>query len=294
MRDLIDFLRRRIHWLVFLLIEAASLVSLFRHNSYQGSAAFTTANTVAGTCYRACSAVTAYLSLADENRVLEQRNEQLRLSNTGLRRALRAMQADTASYVTARRDTLRSDFAATAPYHLIPAQVIRATLHRRDNLLTIDRGTADGVRPEMGVVSSAGAVGIVYLATAHYAVVIPLLNSHSQISCRLAGSHYFGVLQWQQGDPATATVNGIPRHAPVHRGDIIETNGYSAIFPEGIPLGRVKRKSDSADGMSYRLTIRLSTDFGCLRNVAVIAGYQQPERRQLEDRADSLNALDGE
>jgi len=176
----------------------------------------------------------------------------------------------------------------TTRYHLVQAQVIGSTLHRANNLLTLDRGEADGIRAEMGVVNAQGVVGIVFLASRHFSVVIPLVNTQSQVSCRLRGSNYFGTMEWTHGDARHSYAVNIPRHAQLSKGQQVETNGYSDIFPEGIPIGRVVQTGDSPDGMSYRLKVKLAVDFATLRNVSVITDYTQPERIQLEEHADSI------
>ena len=296
MRSLLEFLQRNLHWLVFLALEAISLRLLFAFNSYQGSVYLTTANTVVGTLYRAVSQVKAYAAYGKENRLLQEENQRLRRQLHDFRAQQRRDQlaADTlytlvrdTTWTVQRNDSEQVEMSGTisASYGVQAAQVVGATLHRANNLLTIDRGTADGVGPEMGVVGPTGVVGIVYLASAHYAIVIPLLNEDTQISCRLRGSSYFGTSRWRQGDPSVSYVTGIPRHAVVRVGDMVETNGYSDIFPEGIPVGRVEAVSDANDGMTYELTIRLSTDFSTLRNVSVLTGYQSPERKELEAEA---------
>ena len=165
---------------------------------------------------------------------------------------------------------------------------VNSSLILKNNLLTIDKGSKDGIRPEMGVVCSQGVVGIVYLTSRNYSIVIPLLNTSSQISCRMKNSQFFGTMQWQHGDPDISYVNDIPRHAKVEVGEIVETNGYSDIFPEGIPIGKVKKVKDSSDGMSYSLEVELFTDFKTLRNVSIITNYTKPERKALEEKADSL------
>ena len=286
MRNLIEFLQRYLYWLVFFVLEVVSLLCLIRYNDYQGSVVFTTANEVVGTAYRLCSNVTAYISLSEENAALEAENEALRheLHDAQLQLRQAALRQD--SVVNSVPDLPLQE------YGLVAAQVVGMTLHRSNNLMTIDRGSSDGIKPEMGVVCSTGVVGIVYLTSRHYSIVIPLLNQRSQISCRLRGSDYFGTIQWERGDADVSYVNGIPRHAQVHKGDVVETNGYSDIFPEGIPVGRVVKIGDSADGMAYRLTVRLGADFKTLRNVTVITGYTQPERKQLEHVADSLMTND--
>lgn len=284
MRNLIEFLQRYLYWLVFLVLEVVSLLSLIRYNSYQGSVAFSTANEAIGSAYKLGSDVVAYFHLGEENAKLEAENELLRRQLHDREQQLRAL--------TTRPDTLPvAEVETESDYRFVQAQVVGMTLHRSNNLMTIDRGSSDGLRPEMGVVSSSGVVGIVYLTSAHYSIVIPLLNQRSQISCRLRGSEYFGTMQWERGDADVSYVNGIPRHAKVKKGDWVETNGYSDIFPEGIPVGRVQKIGDSADGMAYRLTVKLGADFKTLRNVSVITNYTKPERRQLEERADSLMNL---
>ncbi|MCM1311702.1 MAG: rod shape-determining protein MreC [Bacteroides sp.] len=276
MRNLIDFLRKYLYWFVFLVLETVSLVTLFHAGGYQESAWLTTANTVVGSVYSFTSSITSYLDLQTVNRQLEADNEELRKRLDVLERRLQ----DT--------DTVVLNKILPPEYEFVGAHVVNSTLHRNNNLITIDKGEADGIRPEMGVVCSRGVVGVVYLTSDHYSVVIPLLNTSSKVSCRLRGSEHFGTMQWQRGAVDISYVAGVPRHAKVKRGEVVETNGFSDIFPPGVPIGRVTDFGDSADGMSYRLRVHLFADFKTLRNVSVITNYSKPERRELEYKADSL------
>ena len=277
MQNLVDFLLNYKHWLLFLLLEGISLLGLFSYDGYQRNVYFTTANGIAGSVYSAISSVTSYLNLQTANRELEQKNEELRGQVIALQQQLRAMGAD--SIVNHGLPTY---------YQTVHAQVVNATLHRSNNFITINRGTADGIAPEMGVVCSQGVVGVVFLASAHYAIVMPLLNVNSRISCRLRKSEYFGTLEWQRGRSDITYATGIPRHAKVRKGEVVETNGYSDIFPPGLPIGYVMKIGDSSDGMSYLLKVGLFANFQTLREVSVITDYSQPERRALEEKADSL------
>lgn len=276
MRALIDLIIKNKHWFLFIPLEVISLVFLFSYNGYQKSVYFTTANDVVGTAYNVISGITSYIHLQEENRQLEATNEQLRKQLYEL---------------TQRRDALQSNGASRLPslprkYELVHAQVVNMTLHRSNNFMTINKGELDGVRPEMGVVCSRGVVGIVYLTSLHYSIVMPILNANNKISCRLRKSEYFGSLIWQRGYADIAYVTSIPRHAEVKRNDIVETNGFSDIFPPGIPIGAVQRIGDSADGMAYMLRVKLFTNFSTLREVSVIKNYSSPERRFLENQAE--------
>ena len=73
----------------------------------------------------------------------------------------------------------------------------------------------------------------------------------------------------------------MPRHAHFRLGDQIVTSGYSSIFPPGLLVGKVLHVFNSADGLSYRVQIRLSTDFGLLRDVCVIDDAPMRERVNL-------------
>ena len=156
------------------------------------------------------------------------------------------------------------------PYRLIPAQVVNMKWGRKDNLLTIDKGEADGIKKDMGVVCGTGIVGIVYLTSAHYSIVIPVLNSLSNISCVIQGRGYFGYLHWTGGDISEAYVDDVPRHAHFKLYENVVTSGYSSVFPAGIMVGKILHVYNSADQMSYRLRVKLSTDFGRLRDVCVV------------------------
>jgi rod shape-determining protein MreC len=159
-----------------------------------------------------------------------------------------------------------------------------------ENLMTIDKGRADGVEPDMGVACGNGVVGVVYLVSDHYAVVIPVLNaSSSRISCAIRGRGYFGYLRWYGEDPAVAYVEDVPRHARFKLGDWIVTSGFSSIFPSGVLVGKIEQAYNSRDGLSYKLKVRLSTDFSCVRDVCVISDKGIAERAALQKAAeDSL------
>ena len=217
-------------------------------------------------------------------------NEELTLRNFYLERQVSQLRR---LYGDMTRDTTvleRQELEFLSQYKLIPAKVVSNTIDKHDNFITIDRGEADGVERDMGVACGNGVVGVVFLTSAHYAVVIPVLNvTSSRISCAIRGRGYFGYLQWYGGDPAVAYVEDIPRHARFKRGDWVETSGYSAIFPPGILVGKIEKIYNSADGLSYRLKVRLSTDFACLRDVTVISDKTIGEQlRLLEQVKDSI------
>lgn len=282
MRNLLDFLARHNHWFVFVLLEVISAVLLFKYNSYQGSVWFSSANAVSGRVYEASAAVGQYFSLVTVNRQLTQRNVYLEREVARMAQEHAEATADS-SYLQRLQNN------QTNRYRSVPARVVSSSLDRLNNFITIDKGEADGVKKDMGVVSGTGIVGIVYLTSAHYSVVIPVLNSKSNISCSIRGRGYFGYLHWMGGVPDEAYLDDVPRHARFRIGDVIVTSGYSSVFPQGMLVGKVMRVYNSANGLSYRLRIKLTTDFGNLRDVCVITDAAVAERVKLLEAAnDSL------
>ena len=282
MRNLLDFFARHNHWFLFVLLEVVSFVLLFKYNSYQGSVWFSSANAVAGKVYDASSAVDQYFSLVDVNRKLTERNVYLERELARL--------TDTAT-VAAKDSTYmqRMQAGVLRKYKSVPARVGSNSLDKLNNFITIDKGTADGVGKDMGVACGLGVVGIVSVPAEHYSVVIPVLNSKSNISCSIRGRGYFGYLHWYGDRPDEAYLDDVPRHARFRIGDIVVTSGYSSVFPPGMLVGKIMRVYNSANGMSYRLRVKLSTDFGNLRDVCVINDSEMMDQMKLLEAAnDSL------
>ncbi len=263
MRNLLDFLVKYSYWFLFFVLEAVSFVLLFQFNSYQGSVWFSSANAVAGKLYETTSAVESYFQLSKINTELTQRNLYLEQRLCKLEKE----KSDSVADSTMENSLL---LKSLQPYRLIPAQVVNMKWGRKDNLLTIDKGEADGIKKDMGVVCGTGIVGIVYLTSAHYSIVIPVLNSQSNISCVIQGRGYFGYLHWTGGNISEAYVDDVPRHAHFKLYENVVTSGYSSVFPAGIMVGKILHVYNSADQMSYRLRVKLSTDFGRLRDVCVV------------------------
>ena len=278
MRNLLEFLSKYYHWLLFLVLEVVSFVLLFQYNSYQGSVWFSTSNAVVGKVYEVDAAIESFFSLTKVNENLTQRNFYLERQVNQLRRLYADMTRDTTA-------AERAELEFLGRYELIPAKVVSNSIDRADNLMTIDRGRKDGVEVDMGVACGNGVVGVVYLVSDHYSVVMPVLNYHSRISCSIRHRGYFGYLKWSGGDASIAYVEDVPRHAKFKRGDWVETSGYSSIFPPGVLVGKIVEVYNSRDGLSYKLKVHLSTDFGNVRDVCVISDKGIAERTRLMEAA---------
>lgn len=274
MSDLIAFLIRHSKWFVFAFLASISCMLLFNDDPYRRHVYLTSAGRMASTVYKGANNVTSYFDLHDINDELNRRNAVLQQQISALEQRIEIL---TEQGFT---DTMRVD-SGVPPFSFIVAHVINNSVARPYNYLTINKGSADGVRPELGVVDRNGVVGIVSNVGPHSARVISLLNPHFRLSCKLKRTDYFGSLVWDGDDPSTAVLEELPRHTVFEPGDTIVTSGYSAVFPPGLPVGVVTDDDTDHNQNFFALKVRLLTDFTTLSNVQVVLNSEADELRAL-------------
>ena len=291
MRNLLIFILKYSHLLIFIVLQLVCVGLLVNFNSYQGSVWYTSASRVMGSVSEVTAVVKRYFGLDEANRALTERNillvEELEYYKSLLREKKGIESLPELVLKKPERDSLakrKEVWTNRIPDSLFvcAARVVNNTVHRMDNYITIDRGENDGVRTGMGVVSGVGVVGIVYRTSGSYSLVLPLLNSKSSISCKLARTDYFGFLQWKGGNPLEISLTDVPRHAEFALGDTVVTSGHSTVFIEGIPVGTVDSHRESHDRLAFTLGVRLFTDLAKLNDVFVMALPPEQEREELE------------
>ena len=134
----------------------------------------------------------------------------------------------------------------------------------------------------MGVMDQNGVVGVTNVVSAHHARIISLLNPNFRLSCKLRGNDAFGSLVWDGKSPSEAILEELPKQVKFKTGDTIITSGYSAMFPEGIPVGVILGSPRGEDDNFHTLRIQLLTDFTTLSTVKVISNRDIVEISQVE------------
>lgn len=281
MRNLFAFIYRFRAFLVFVLLEALCVYLLVRYNTYQGAAFFNSANKYVGQVLEFQSGITDYFRLTSINQTLAKENADLRQEL--MRQRLLALADSTASldstYYTA------TDSSKANPYLLHAGRVINNSVRRMNNYLTIAAGTADGVKPGMGVVSPQGVVGRIKTVSEHYATVTSLLHSQMLISAKIRTSDTFGTIKWTGGNYRTVLLDYIPLHIKPVKGDTIVTSGYNTVFPEGIMVGTISSIEQEPDKSFYTIKVKLAVDFAQLSYVYVVENTKEEEREALEQNA---------
>ena len=277
MNNLLQLLYKHNHWLLFIALEVLCFVLLFSYNSYQGSVYLSTANATSARLLRGKDKVTSYFGLTEKNQALVAQNAKLQEQILELESRVAFLQLDSLSSLEVLQRTYRTGYKITS------AQVIDKSINKTDNYITIDRGLADGVEPDMGVMGIDGIIGVTYKCTEHYSLVMPLLNSKSRVSCKVYGSGDIGYLQWSGGDSRHAMLHDLPRYSDVEVGDSIVTSGSSSFFPEGLMVGIVEELYPSSDGLYVTLKVSLNTMFSNLEHAFILKKMDADELRALNE-----------
>ncbi len=279
MRSILDILIKHNHWFLLFLLEGISFVLIVSFNNYQKATMFTSANSVVGNIYSAMSNVNGYFGLKGENRNLVEHNKQLLGDIQMLKARLREYE-DSAAIATATQATQPSH-----GFHYNTARVVNNSINKVNNYITIDKGTSQGVKDQMGVFNNQGVIGVTVSSSGSFTVVMPLLNSKSIISCKVKDKALC-TLKWDGNDTQYSYLIDLPRYELFETGDTVVTSGFSSIFPEGIPIGSIDSLEDSDDGQSYRARVRLFVNFSNIDNVFVVGNNNREEQEVLENTID--------
>lgn len=168
-------------------------------------------------------------------------------------------------------------------YNLIPSKVINSTINLRNNFFTIDKGSREGVRPDMGVIEShSGLIGVVRNVSDNFAHVISLLNRQTRISCTVKNRRGHGTLMWNDMDPLRMSLESIPKHEKIEVGDTVITSGYSTMFPRGILVGKIESIKVPPGSNSYSVSVKLFNDLTSVKYVYIIQNIYAAEQTLLE------------
>ncbi len=267
MRNLFLIILRYHYQLLYILLMVFSLLMLLRNNEYHETTWFNSSTYVTGTVYDSYYSVKKYFSLRQENQRLAREN------------AILINQLST-NFLKADDHFLNGD--GTIQFQYIDAVVINKSVNRQKNYMTLNKGSLSGITPEMGVIAPDGVCGIIKDVSPYFSTVIPIINTGSHLSVKIRKKNYFGTISWDGNDYRTARLNEIPFHVPVKVGDIIETSGYSAIFPQGMVVGIVREVSRGTDDYFLDIKVLPAVDFLKVNNVMVIKNYLREEQKNLE------------
>ncbi len=265
---MLQFLARYHTFLLFLFLETISFSMVVRYNIKQKAVFDVVSSSVVGNINEWFASVNAYFHLKEENNLLQS-------ENAGLRDVL-SMKSDICKH------NLYGLSARIGQFETIPAHIVRNSTQWQHNFFTIDKGSIDGVRENMAVVSSTGIAGVVFHTSSHFATVISLLNTKLQISAAIKRTHFAGTMVWDGADARYSMLVNIPNHIIIEKGDTVVTGGFSSVFPKNMAIGRVSFITSDENSNFLSLQVELFTDFSCLDAVYVLKNNYLQEQKTLE------------
>ncbi len=270
MKNLLNFLYRNNFFFVFLFLEFICVLILIKNNGYQGSSLLNSSNKVSSKVYELESNAKEYLLLRDEN-------ERLSKMNTFLLNRIKLGYAALPLKTYKIHDTLYKQ-----EYEFMSGKAINSSVNRRNNYLTLNVGSDQGVTNDMAVITSDGIVGIVKDVSTNFSSVMSILHKDVRVNCQLKKDASYGPLIWDGSDYRFSNLTDIPTHAKIKKGDTVITSSLSGIFPEGILVGFVESFEQRSNESYFTVKVRLSADFKKVNHVSVIKYNYKTERDSLE------------
>lgn len=282
MRNVFLFIRRHTNFLFFLVLQIIALSILFHYNKFHEAIFMNASTEITGRINNRYNTIEYYFQL-------KKTNESLLRENLRLRQLLKDNYEAPDSLNRLILDTVKVDSAhSVLKYKIMEAKVVSSTTSLQANYLTIHRGTAQGVRSNMGVIGPQGVVGTVVNASENYAIVMSLLHYHSSVIAKLKKGGDRGVIKWDGVSPLFVTMRDIPKSAGILQGDTILTSETSSKYPANTMVGTVYEVIEDNTTNFCTLKIRPSTNFYNLEYVYVVDNLQYDEQKKLEDATSKI------
>lgn len=278
MRNIFFFIRRYRTFFTFLFLQIVALYFLFTYNRFHRAKFLGVANEVTGRINTQYNKVEDYFTLRDENKRVHRLNDSL--LNLLPRNFVRK---DTS--VQAVQDTVAYDTTGMfRRYFSRPAAVVYNTVNSQKNYIQINRGSSQGIKDNMAVVSSDGSVvGVVVNTSPNYSQVMSLLHVQQKVNASLKKDNVFGTVEWDGSNPKYLSLRGIPQDAKVGKGDTVLTSSYSFNFPPGYMIGTIDDIVKDKSTNFYTLRVKTAANFFNIQQVHVIENLDRAEQVKLMD-----------
>jgi rod shape-determining protein MreC len=270
MQQIFNFILKNSNRLLFLLLFVISLSLTIQSHSYHKSKVISSANFFTGGIYEKINNIDEYFGLRAQNEELAKENARLKSLLFNQKDTTKLPQIDSIKGVDKTNITV--------------AKVIHNSYSIQENFITINKGSAAGIKPNMGVINSAGIVGIVDNTSKNYATLISVLNVNIKINAKIKKSNHFGTLSWNGKSTGFAQLTDVPRLAGVRKGDTIVTGAESRVFPENIGIGTIEKVYTEKETNYYTLDIKLFNDMTNLGHVYIIKQKDAEEIEKLENQ----------
>jgi rod shape-determining protein MreC len=265
MRQLFQYILKHHFIFLFVILEVFSFI-LVLQNHYHQTVFINSTSKLTGNLFQTFNNFTEYFKLAQSNRILAHENARLRMQ---LKSSF--LERDTSIYL--QKDSL---------FRFITARVISNTVNKQKNYLMLDKGWRQGVKKDMGVISSYGVVGIVTEVGQNFSRIMSVLHVNNRINARIKKNRHLGTVEWPGQNYRIGLLTDIPTHILLYEGDTIITSGNSLVYPENIMIGTVQEYFSDQNQKFNQAYIEFSVDYNKLDYVYVVVNIYRDELKLLE------------
>jgi rod shape-determining protein MreC len=142
-------------------------------------------------------------------------------------------------------------------------------------VLTVDRGSEDGIAKLMPVVVADGVVGRVLAVAGHSADVLVLTDRNSSIAVRVERTRARGNVRGL-GKPEAAKLEYALRSEDIIEGDAVVTSGTDGVFPRGLKVGKLTQLERTAHGLFQEARVIPAVDVTRVEEVLVLTSWERP------------------
>ncbi len=206
--------------------------------------------------------------------------EALKAENESLRSQLAEIKDDarTADAIARENERLRALLQlqqTDEAYSFIDGYIISKSSNDWSNTITINRGSNAGIQVDMCAITAQGElVGLVSQVGPNYAVIKTVLDSSIQISAKIDGPGYGGMVKggYSSESPDKLRMDFLPSNATIHLRDQVVTTG-STVYPRNLILGHVIDAGFDDSGVAKFALLEPAADMDALEQVFVVTDY---------------------
>ncbi|HEX6768719.1 MAG TPA: rod shape-determining protein MreC [Candidatus Binatia bacterium] len=204
-----------------------------------------------------------------------------RSENDRLRKRLQALEIERQRLLEAEATNRRLqqllDFRNELPAGAITASIIANSATSWFQSCTLNKGSADGLRKGMGVVTPLGVVGKVVAVTGRTAKVLLVTDPNSGIDVLVQRTRSRGIVS---GSLESGTVlKYMKRSEDVQEGDRLVTSGLDKIFPKGLLVGTVIKVRKQSRGLFQTVEVWPAVQAARVEEVLVVSGETEAVKR---------------
>ncbi len=266
MKSLFEFIIKHYFTALFIIFQAFNLFLIIEFNQYQRQIFFNFSNSLTGSIHSVIASVTGYMNLKEKNNALSKENALLKNKLEQLKITKKLSQK-------------------SHSFEYVSAEIIYLSTSYQNNFIIINKGSQDGIKPNMGVTGSKGILGVTFKVSRHYTSVLSVLNTKTGISAKHKNSNYPCLVKWDGKDYRFVSIYDIPSHLKINKGDSIVTSGFSAIFPKNILIGTIVSFYKNKNNNFYTVKVKLAENIKTVSNANIIKNYYKSEFDSLQQNS---------